>query len=147
VSKKSFQKLTGKQFAYTFDNVYQFNGIVVKAMNEVRAWGNGCHAAVHVKGKYEFHLIIAENARYFKYDGPGSPEICVNLFCNDTEDNEAWMVSCLIPWNAKETKKYIRELRNRALEMTTEKIEEIREQERSAYTWRYATETPKEEVK
>ena len=137
MNTKLFLKLAGKKFTLTSNGEYIFNAPVVDCMTEVQAWHNLCGASVHERDGYRFHLVYALNGTYFKYDGPGSEERCINLFVEDIKTGDCWLNGCLILRSVKDGKKSIRRYRDIALNAPISEIEETRKKEQEMYSYRY----------
>jgi len=137
MTQETFLKLTGKSFKLTSDGQFEFQASTVECLKEVRAWFCLGHAAATERNGYRFHIVYAGNGTYFKYDGPGSEDRCINFFIEDIGSNECWMQGCLIYRGAKQAKETIRRYRDMALNLTVEEIEATRAKEREMYSYRY----------
>ena len=137
MTPKSFFKLAGKNFTLTSNGTYMFTGVTVACLIEIDAWHELYASAAYERDGYRFHLVFAGNGHYFKYDGPGTPYQCINLVVEHIESEEAWLHSCKLAWNQKEQKADVRRYRDIALNAPVSEIEEVRNRERSGYSWRY----------
>ncbi len=132
-----FLKACGAAMALTTDGVYQFPGQVVSLLSEIRAWDCMTTAAVIKKGKYDIHILHAYNGRYFKYDGPGSPEDCINVVAYDTQTGEAFMIGCRIAWSKKECYEHVLSYRKMITGLAIEVIDANKADEKRSYSWRF----------
>ena len=137
MNQSKFLRAIGVKAKYTTDGIYEFPGQVVSLLNEICAWEYMTNGAVFKKDKYDIHITHAYNGTYFKYDGPGSPEDCINLIAYDTETGEAFLIGCRIAWNKKECVDRIISYKKLISELTPEKIEERKAVEKKVYTWRF----------
>lgn len=118
---KSWERAIGKKPTHldTLDGEYEFNGHVVDVLKETNAWHQTLCGSVFDVNGHDVHMVLAENARYWKTDGQ---IYAINVVAQNRETKQAWTFLVLCSWSLKETKEDIKNIKARILKVTKDEF-------------------------